>query len=220
MRLVFVLTALAACAGTVSMVHADIVSPDPYALGGGRVYELQGPGMHYTRPSFFDIFVEELDWRMIGPSHALPPPGVISPGASDADVSAVIVLNGLPPGEPWLGGMHMSFFDIFVEISPTGGLTFDTEMLSMELTGVHNGVPFMIRESPTRPSTGRYAVTPIGGGLYHIDSFFDIFTELSLDGGQTWTPSEGSSHFRIMPSPGAAALLGLGALAAGRRRRA
>lgn len=112
-----------------------------------------------------------------------------------------------------------SFFDVFVEIDLPGlGLTnvtltgpvetrinvggsdlstsglFDTEIVSMSLSGDAGGMPILIRESPTMQSAGLHDVTDIGGGLYHIDSFFDVFTELSVDGGQSWTPSEGATH--------------------------
>ena len=64
---------------------------------------------------------------------------------------------------------------------------FHTEMLSMSL----NVGLVMIRESPTLPSLGQTSITSLGGGLYRIDSFFDVFTELSMDGGQTWIPADG-----------------------------
>jgi hypothetical protein len=82
---------------------------------------------------------------------------------------------------------------------PTG--TFDTEMLSLSLTGITTGftpTPVSIRESPTLASSGMTTVTDLGGGSYRIDSFFDIFTELSLDGGATWTPSTASTHFDLV----------------------
>lgn len=71
-------------------------------------------------------------------------------------------------------------------------LVFDTEMLQLDLSG--GGMPAMIRESPTLPSTGQTLKQDVGGGNYWVDSFFDVFTELSLDGGQTWYPAGGPIH--------------------------
>jgi hypothetical protein len=108
------------------------------------------------------------------------------------------------------GGYHIdSFFDVFTELSVAPGTpvpegTFDTEMLSMDLRGVSPDGPFMIRESPTLPSLGHTSIKRQSNGLYHIDSFFDIFTELSLDGGQTWVPGNGRMTQRhAVPLPAA-----------------
>ncbi len=92
------------------------------------------------------------------------------------------------------GGMH------FMTTSPPYPQVIETELLSLDLTG---GSPFMIRESPSRPSVGQTAITPDAGG-YRIDSFFDVFTELSVDGGQTWLPSDSSLHTQLGGSPTAA----------------
>ena len=72
----------------------------------------------------------------------------------------------------------------------------------------------------TLPSPGHTTLTTLPGGMYHIDSFFDVFTELSIDGGQTWHPSSGPAHLELIPSPGAVGVLGLGGLLTLRRRRA
>ena len=50
--------------------------------------------------------------------------------------------------------------------------------------------------------------------MYQIDSFFDIFTELSVDGGATWIPADTSSHVDLVPvpEPSTLALLGFGAI--------
>lgn len=113
------------------------------------------------------------------------------------------------------GSAVQSFFDVFVEIQvstdagqtwtshslanrpcgvrilppvPVGqDLVFDTEMLQLELQGLPNGM--LIRESPTLASNGRITQTSLGGGLYRIDCFFDVFTEISPDGGQGWLPA-------------------------------
>jgi hypothetical protein len=70
----------------------------------------------------------------------------------------------------------------------------------------------MIRESPTLASTGQTSIADLGGGLYRIDSFFDIFTELSVDGGSTWMPATSSVRMdlKMVPEPSSAALLLLG----------
>ncbi|MDD1713455.1 MAG: PEP-CTERM sorting domain-containing protein [Methanoregulaceae archaeon] len=102
-------------------------------------------------------------------------------------------------------------------LSDTG--SFQTEILSMSLTGNTPFGPVMIRESPTRASGGRTDITDIGGGMYHIDSFFDVFTELSIDGGQTWVPSDTSTHMYLVPEPATLLLLALGGVAVMRRRR-
>ena len=77
----------------------------------------------------------------------------------------------------------------------------------------------MIREDPTRASLGSTDITDIGGGLYHIDSFFDVFTELSVDGGSSWSACDYSTRMYLVPEPVTLVLLALGGLAAIRRRR-
>jgi len=70
-----------------------------------------------------------------------------------------------------------------------GRLEIETEIVSMNLTGVSPWGPLMLRESPTRPSLGRI-VQQTPGADFPADSFFDVFTELSVDGGQSWLPVE------------------------------
>ncbi len=91
--------------------------------------------------------------------------------------------------------------------------TFQTEMLAMSLNGNSPFGPYMLRESPTLPSLGQTSISDIGGGLYRIDSFFDVFTELSIDGGATWIPSVSASHVVLSPEPGSLILFGLGVFA-------
>ncbi len=104
--------------------------------------------------------------------------------------------------------------------------TFQTEMLALNLSGGTLPPGVMIRESPTLPSLGQTSVTDFGGGLYRIDSFFDVFTELSIDGGQTWMPdtAPAAGHVTLQPVPESSriSLLAVGLFAAMafiRRRR-
>ncbi|MGD0499138.1 MAG: hypothetical protein ABSC23_11950 [Bryobacteraceae bacterium] len=95
--------------------------------------------------------------------------------------------------------------------------TFDTEMLSLNLSG--GGL--LIRESPTLSSLGQMTVENNGSNNFPASSFFDIFTELSLDGGNTWAPSQGPLQFdQESPEPGSVLLTGtaLGLLALKLRR--
>ena len=89
----------------------------------------------------------------------------------------------------------------FAGIEPGPKRVFNTEMLQLDIAGGTLPPGTMIRESPTLASTGKTTVRDIGGGMFAIDSFFDIFTELSLDGGQTWFPTEsGAGHMELLPS--------------------
>ena len=82
---------------------------------------------------------------------------------------------------------------------------FNTEMLQLSMSGTAGATPVLLRESPTLASLGKLdfsgifedskvpGVDPQNG--FEIGSFFDVFTELSLDGGQSWNPSNsGASH--------------------------
>lgn len=66
-----------------------------------------------------------------------------------------------------------------------------------------------------------YTLTELPDGNWSVDSFFDISYRISSDGGATF-PYTGEIHapLRIIPEPTTAALVGLGALALFRRRRA
>ncbi len=138
----------------------------------------------------------------------------------NSGMSGMVSVNGSP--EQPANGTGPVTTKVFGKTGNIVG-TFQTEMLSMSITGTSPFGPFMLRESPTLQSTGQTSIAPIGGGMFHINSFFDVFTELSIDGGATWIPSSGSTHVDLFPDPeptGAAMLLVVGFGAIARRRRA
>jgi hypothetical protein len=104
---------------------------------------------------------------------------------------------------------------VFGKTGNTTG-TFDTEIIAMSLTGSVGGIPVEIRESPSLPSLGRTSIGDLGGGLYEIESFFDVYTELSVGGGPFMAmdplPSGHYPQMTLCPEPGTMLLAGLGLL--------
>jgi len=104
--------------------------------------------------------------------------------------------------------------------------TFNTQMLSMDLTGNLPGHSVEIKLDPSNATNGQTTISNAGGGEFNIHSFFDVFTELSLDGGP-YIPSTGGAMVTLQPVPepvGLVALSGLGGMGligfVWRRRRA
>ena len=133
-----------------------------------------------------------------------PVPGPCSDHTMGSFVFAQLSKNGAPPSS--VGGA--ATMRVMVCGNHQTGPTryYDTEMLQLDLNG---GCALMVRESPTLQSTGKTAITDLGGGQFKIDSFFDIFTELSTDCGQTWHPSTnaaGNPYAGHMEIPGTVAV--------------
>jgi len=131
----------------------------------------------------------------------------------DAELTGVEI--GMGYGTITLTGpVEMIHFDRALS---TAGL-FDAEIISMSLSGNTPGGLLEVRQDSTRASIGQTDIADLGGGLYHIDSFFDVFTELRMGGGN-WIASDSSTHMVLTPEPCTMALLALGAVALIRRRK-
>src|SRR5438067_1413601 len=100
----------------------------------------------------------------------------------------------------------LSFFDVFLDGPTTVHVSasqdspsssyFETEMIQLDLQSTASPVfgPVKIRESPTLQSLGKIRESPSlpsrgGSASGRIGSFFDVFPEISLDDGATWTPA-------------------------------
>ncbi len=169
------------------------------------------------------------DFEIHGPQYGvltpLPQPGETLIHDLPSELTALVLLG--PGSEPFAID---SFFDITYRVSNIGGLppgAFETELLSLELMGHHPTLgDVVLRESPTLPSLGLHTIIPEADGMHaKVDSFFDVFFELSIDGGP-FVPGDASLRMYLtnVPEPGTIALVliaavGCGAMARRRRRR-
>jgi hypothetical protein len=118
--------------------------------------------------------------------------------------------NGIPLENVLLEGRVQTVAYAKGPSSTTG--TFQTEMVGMDLHGFSGMV--RIRESPTLPSLGQTRITDNMDGSYHIDSFFDVFTELSLDGGVNYNYVAAlPTRVDLVPEPASYGLLTIGLIA-------
>src|SRR6266705_6696813 len=119
---------------------------------------------------------------------SLPPsvPGSTTLTSFNALMDFTASVNGGPavPGQAPANATIVERFD--GSLGPTR--TFHTEMVQLDLSGGTLPLGAMVRESPTLASSGQTQVQDLGGGTFRVDSFFDVFFELSLDGGVSWAP--------------------------------
>lgn len=127
-----------------------------------------------------------------------------------------------------------SFFDVFFHIDiivpplPTPQV-FPITLVSLQLQsvdpipldvgGVSYNVPILLRQTPGTSAMGYGRMD--GPEHYRIDSFFDVFVELSVDDGNSWIPSQRPANIRTTPDGASTLGLTLAALAflLGVRRR-
>jgi len=152
----------------------------------------------------------------------LPAPGTAAQVDSFFDVFTELRVGG--------GDFSVdSFFDITYRITNGGGSagntgTWDTEIVSMDLTAASPVGTIAMRLDPTRSSGGQHSITELADGTFMVDSFFDVFTELSIDGGP-FVRAAGPVRFdltAVVPEPASVVLALFGALgvaALARRRR-
>lgn len=200
--------AAAGLLASTGQVGAQVITADPslpvlypagfYATPAGVLPTYNGPGL--------TVVLSNVQHQAFGPVTVLN----IGPNEQEQFNSG---MNGLLSvnGSPFVFANATGPVDTLV-YGKVGNITgtFQTEMLSLSLSGSSPFGPFLIRESPTLPSLGQTTISNIGGGLFHIDSFFDVFTELSVDNGATWIPSQGPTHMDLTtPEPSILAVVGL-----------
>jgi len=150
-------------------------------------------------------------------SFAPPAPGMTDTHSFNSVVTGQVSFDA---GTTWNPFMGSGLVTVRITFSGHSGNTdmYSTEMLGLNVSGGALPPGVMLRESPTLASTGETTIADLGDGDFRIDSFFDVFTELSLDDGMTWMPStEPAVHMSVTPEPATLGLLMLGGLMLRRR---
>jgi hypothetical protein len=208
----FVLSALSVVVGMMtggSLALSAVITSNPGLPPDQGVYTTPAYGVAYFGGGL-QVVLSQPQMQPVANTVVRSPSGPNELENFISVVSGEISVNGSPNSPTNLTGPSLT--EAFGKIGNVTG-TFQTEMLQLNLSGNSAFGPYMIRESPTLHSTGQTSITDIGGGQYRIDSFFDVFTELSLDGGASWISSDGSTHLDLVPEPGTIVLLATGVLA-------
>ena len=148
-------------------------------LGG---HYISPPEWHALYP--MGIAVKDVVHSAFMVSWPPPPPGMTQVHGFDSQVEMEVSMDG---GETWAPYSAPAIVTVRITGSISEPNTYDTEMTQLDVSGGSLPPGVMLRESPTLQSTGRTSVRDNGGG-YQIDSFFDIYTEVSVDGGNNWYP--------------------------------
>jgi uncharacterized repeat protein (TIGR01451 family) len=82
--------------------------------------------------------------------------------------------------------------------------TYTAQITQLDVSGGSFAATWQLRESPTLQSNGQITVTTISGGS-HLDSVFDLFTELSTNSGSSWNSGTSSGHLAAVQNADAGA---------------
>jgi hypothetical protein len=198
----FALTAPISAAPTFFSLDPRLPNPDrPYVTRERAVYEP------------FLVAIDDLTVLVANPAQ-LDTPSPNSQGnwefdsTFDVNYSAILSIGLAPPRFVTGTGSARA-----VGVAPGGPilapLVYETELLALDLSDPPG---FRFRESPVLQSTGITTVEdpcPVCGAPFtgfRISSFFDVFSEVSINDGATWIPATGSFRIEQIPEPGTRSL--------------
>jgi hypothetical protein len=188
-----------------SSYQSLMTDTNPPSVSDTLLYTIAGQGTIYIRNIIHFNF-----------PIPIPPPPPTNPVAIYTDPSSQVSLQMSVDQETWYPAMASGPLSVMISnTTPAGSSmsTFDTEITQMSLAGTGLfGQQFMLRQSTSLPSTGRHTIRPDPRG-YRVSSFFDVFTELSTDGGVTWIPANRSIRMLASAPPAAPGTLFLSKIA-------
>jgi hypothetical protein len=199
-----------------SAASAQVLTTDPslppvtgaYVATGPAAAVYAGPGLTITLQNVTDTNFSNIQHVTSGANEL---------ETFNSSATGDISFNGGPLVPVTLAGPVET--ETFGKTGMTTG-TFNTQMLSLDLIGNAAGHSAELMLDPTQTTAGQTTVADVGGGNFQITSFFDVFTELSLDSGPFIPQNNGPSLLTLqnMPEPSGVALLACAGLAVLRRR--
>lgn len=119
-------------------------------------------------------------------------PGKLLPTSGTAIIPFTCTMTAnYSNGGPAIAFSTVANLTVKVTYASTTGTarSYDAEILQFDAAKDSAAVKITLRESPTLFSGGSIIVTPSGSGTFYMSSFFDLYTELSVDYGANWTVS-------------------------------
>ena len=172
-----------------------------------RPYDMTGNTVAFPSSPPFELY--DLQFQPTNPSQ-LDIPTLNKDGKLEFDSSFDISYNavisfGEGPAHPVSG--YGTAHAMGTAPAGTNPQVFDSELLTLNLFGLSTDSGVMLRESPTLRSTGvttrenlcPMCLSPVT--YWRISSFFDVFAEVSMNGGSTWTPGGSAIHIEQVTSP-------------------
>jgi hypothetical protein len=127
-----------------------------------------------------------------------PPLGGSANVTFDAHADVYLSTDGGATSHDYSETAHMTAH--YATISDDGtNKSVNAEILAMDVSGGTFPAGVLLRESPTLASVGPLASEAWESGRA-MHAALDVFTELSLDNGQTWTPASGALHMMYYES--------------------
>jgi hypothetical protein len=214
----FVSAMIVLALGGAASAQASFVttSPDPFPVGSGYI---QAPGCVSSGP-------------LSGVCSSSVMGTILSVSSNFVGSDEFVVLNEVVTGQLSFGGVPIGGFSVSGPLDlrlagrsgPNDTGTFGATVTAEDYLGSIGGTALAITLDPSLTSSAQITITPLEGEppLYRIDSFFDIFSQISIAGGAQ-IPIGGFPITGVAaPEPATLAVLGLPlvALAGLRRRRA
>ncbi len=204
-----VVTLLSALSALACDSEGDPDPTGPGVVAGQPSLPPAGAAYHGTVAHRFLSGAAQLDCASHGGFSSSVQPPTTRGATATADYNATFVgqLVLAPPVVPATTTHPLNLLVHMVEritlAEDQGGVrTFDTELVTFELGGSTAPGGALVRESPALFSAGRTVITSLSGGRYRIESSYDVWLEISLDGGRSWNQAEGVVRMTLgQPTP-------------------